>query len=287
MIPKILNCEQGSTEWLALRKTCLTASDLSVIMGMNPWKSCLTLWEEKLGLREPEKVNERMKEGSRLEILARDYFNKTHNTDFEPVVLQHGDINYFMASLDGINSKGEILEIKCGQGSHTLALQGVVPEYYQTQIQWQMMCSNTVSALYFSYRSDEDNVLMKVDRDDELIERMIVEADKFYQMLQNFTPPPLCDKDFIKRDSRELQFHVEIWKQNKEELKRLEAKDELLRDTIVRMCENQSSECNGVRIAKTVRRGNIEYAKIEMLKNIDLEKYRGKSTTSFRFTEIK
>lgn len=287
MKPTILNIEQGSREWLELRCKKITATNIAPIMGLSPYKTAIALWEEKLGFREPEKTNAKMYEGSRLEVLARDYFNMIHDTDFAPAVLQHGEIDYLMASLDGINKKGEILEIKCGQGSHDLAKKGVVPEYYLSQLQCQMYCADTKQAFYFSYRGDDDNILLVVDRDDDFIDKMLVEADKFYKMLVNFTPPTACDQDFIKRDSKELKFYIEIWKQTKEELKKLENKDLLLRDTIISMCENQSSECAGVRIAKQTRRGNIEYGKIAELKNVDLEKYRSKSSTSFRFTEIK
>jgi putative phage-type endonuclease len=287
MKPIIRTEIQGSAEWHSLRNKMISATNIAPIMSLSPWKTALMLWEEKLGLREPEKMNSKMEEGMMLEGHALAFFNKKKDSDFKPIVLQHGNIQYLMASLDGMNSNGEVLEIKCGKGSHELAKQGIVPEYYYSQVQCQLFCSNASEAYYFSYRSDDDNILLTVNRDEKFIEKMLVAVDIFHRNLLNFTPPLATDRDFIKRDSRELQFHLEVWKQTKAEIKLLEAKDELLRDTIINMCEGQSSECNGVRIAKTTTKGRIDYSKIDALKEIDLEIYRSKPVTSFRFTEMK
>ena len=70
--------EQGSPEWLEIRKTKITSSDASIINGSNTFNgnSPFKLWQQKVGIEEREPVNERMLEGSRLEIEARDWFNK-------------------------------------------------------------------------------------------------------------------------------------------------------------------------------------------------------------------
>ena len=293
MIPIIREEIQGSQEWLSLRKTKITATDSGVILGLNPWKTPLQLWEEKLGLRELQPVNDKMREGSLLEEEARKFVNeKRHYNNFRPIVLQSTIYPFMMASLDGFDdNRGDpiprILEIKCGKRSHELALNGEIPPYYMAQLQKQMFVSQISTISYFSYRNDDDNIEIIVNRDDAFIEKMIKAETKFYKCMMDFQAPPATDHDFVKRDSRELQFHLEVWKQTKAEMKLLEAKDELLRDTIIQMCDGQSSECNGVRIVKTTRRGNIQYDKIEALKEIDLEVYRSKPTTSYRFTEIK
>lgn len=284
---KIINCEQGSAEWHSLRKRMISATNIAPIMQISPWKTALALYEEKMGIREPEKLNSKMAEGMRLEEDARQFMNRVHKTDFKPVVLQHGDIPYLMASLDGMNTKGEILEIKCGQGSHDLAKQDVIPAYYMSQLQCQMFCSNTSEAYYFSYRSDTDNILLFVDRDDEFIEKMLVAVDIFYDMMMTFTPPPATDKDFIKRDDKDWYLHTEIYKETVKQRKLLEAKEECLRNEIVSMCDGQSSQGNGIRVSKTLTKGRIKYDAIPELKEIDLEKFRGKPVSSFRFTETK
>lgn len=44
-------------EWLRERKKGLGASDAGTIIGVNKWKSNLELWEEKVGIREPEDIS--------------------------------------------------------------------------------------------------------------------------------------------------------------------------------------------------------------------------------------
>ena len=44
-------------EWLQERKKGLGASDAGTIIGVNTWKSNVELWQEKIGLREPEDIS--------------------------------------------------------------------------------------------------------------------------------------------------------------------------------------------------------------------------------------
>lgn len=44
-------------EWLQERKKGIGASDAGTIIGVNNWKSNVELWQEKIGLREPEDIS--------------------------------------------------------------------------------------------------------------------------------------------------------------------------------------------------------------------------------------
>ena len=48
----MIELEQGSPEWLSWRRTVITATDASVIMGNNPWETPYSCWQRKLGLLE-------------------------------------------------------------------------------------------------------------------------------------------------------------------------------------------------------------------------------------------
>lgn len=45
------------SEWLQHRKKGLGASDAGTIIGVNKWKTNVELWQEKVGLREPEDIS--------------------------------------------------------------------------------------------------------------------------------------------------------------------------------------------------------------------------------------
>lgn len=285
---KKVECEQGSTEWLALRKTKITATDTGVILGLNPWKTPLMLWEEKLGLREPQAENEKMREGKRLEVEALDFLNSTSETQdehFLPEVLISTKYPFMMASLDAMNDLQEIVEIKCGKGSHELAKQGIIPDYYVSQCQKQMFVSGCEKMTYVSFRGKDDSVSIVVERDDSFIEKMIEAETEFYRCLMELTPPPATNRDFIIKETKDWHLHAEVWKDTKRQIKLLEAKEEALRDELIEMCEGQSSQGSGIKISKSIRRGNIDYSAIEELNEIDLEKYRKKPTIFWRISE--
>ncbi len=85
----VVQLEQGSDQWLAWRKSKLTATDIPVVLGSNPFKTPLELWEEKLGFKEATKLNAAMKRGQDLEEEARTLASHEIGTSFDPCVLEH------------------------------------------------------------------------------------------------------------------------------------------------------------------------------------------------------
>lgn len=51
-----LNLKHGSSEWLYFRRTGIGGSDASAVLGLNPWKSNVELYKEKLG-GEPKPIS--------------------------------------------------------------------------------------------------------------------------------------------------------------------------------------------------------------------------------------
>lgn len=125
--------EQGSEEWLALRKRYITSTDVANIMGIG-FKTPYQLYLEKMDLVPPQEANEKMKEGSRLEPIAREWINENGDYNYQPAVVVR---DIFMASLDGIDGDS-ILEIKSGMKSYSQAEMSEIPDYYRSQIQHQL-----------------------------------------------------------------------------------------------------------------------------------------------------
>lgn len=64
-------------EWLRVRKHGLGGSDISILLGINPWRSELELWLDKTNqTNESVAENEAMYFGSLLEPLLREEFTK-------------------------------------------------------------------------------------------------------------------------------------------------------------------------------------------------------------------
>ena len=94
-------------EWLQARKNYIGGSDAAAILGLNPWKTNVDLWEEKTGRKEAADIsdNEAVKFGSQSEPYLRELF-KLDNPDLE---VRYMENNMFLndtypwahASLDG------------------------------------------------------------------------------------------------------------------------------------------------------------------------------------------
>ena len=112
MFAEKIDLVQGSHEWLAFRKTKITATDAPVIMGVSPWKTKRQLYYEKLSDDNGSTFkSKRMQRGIDLEPLARDLFILNHGYMCKPCVIVK---DWAMASLDGMDESRQIIvEIKC------------------------------------------------------------------------------------------------------------------------------------------------------------------------------
>lgn len=101
---------QSKEEWFKLRK--LGGSDASAILGYNPYRTNLQLWQELVGLRERQAVDNKFtRYGTEVEqylrgIFIADFKDYENNSYFLKVshtkeVLQRIDKPYLTASLDG------------------------------------------------------------------------------------------------------------------------------------------------------------------------------------------
>ncbi len=185
----VIQVEQGSEKWLELRKTKISATHTAIILGLNPFKTRHELWLEMIGLKDPEPMNDKMREGQVLEEEARNYINNAFDTDFKPVVLVSTIHPFMMASLDGMDSTGKILEIKCGVKSYKQLGDGIIPEYYLAQMYKQMYVSDNAYCQYMCYRTPKKWESIYIDRDEEFIKHMIEQETIFYDCVVNFIDP--------------------------------------------------------------------------------------------------
>ncbi len=179
---------QGSQEWKEFRRKHVGASDASIVMGLNPWRTTIQLWEEKT-LGWEQEMNDKMRDGQKMEDEARECYEKISGLKVKPKVAEC-EINPFLsASFDGItDSYDYAVEIKCGKASHYLAKNNVIPPYYYSQLQHQMMIAGIFEMDYFSY-SKKDQFSINVKRDDEFIIKMIEKELEFWNNVINFMPP--------------------------------------------------------------------------------------------------
>lgn len=133
-------------EWLEERKKGIGGSDAATILGLNPYKTNMQLWEEKTGRRQAEDISEKeyVKYGTNAEDLLRELFKldypKYEVKHDENTIIKHPKYSFLFASLDGTlidKETGEmgILEIKT-----TNILQSMQKEKWKEKIPDNYYC---------------------------------------------------------------------------------------------------------------------------------------------------
>ncbi len=152
--------DQGSPAWRAARKNRIGSSDIPVIMRASPYKTRRELWEERTGRREVPDIS-RMRHvirGVLAEPVARALIEKRRGLTYTTPVLFHPVHGWAVASLDGLCAD-HVLEIKTmSLEKHLDVREGIVPDYYVMQCQWQLLISGRQRALFASYRPEDETL---------------------------------------------------------------------------------------------------------------------------------
>jgi len=281
---KEIKVEQGTDEWLSWRKTVITATDASVIMGNNPWTTPYKCWQRKLGLVEEQKSNDAMERGKRLEPEARAQFIQRYDINMQPMVVESTEYEFLGASLDGITFSGRfILEIKCGGTKlHDLAARGEIPAYYLDQMQHQLLVTGAEKCFYYSYNGT-DGICIEVLPDPDFVHKFIPKARAFWKGVAFFEPPSLQDSDYVNmNDNLDWEEYTRMYRETDKSIKALEEKKDYLRRKLIELCADQNCSGKGIKVMKTTIKGRIAYDEIPEIQGVDLEKFRKSSTSSWK-----
>lgn len=267
--------EQDTPEWLEMRKTHIGASDAAIIMKVSPWKTPYQLWQEKLGVVEPEPENFAMREGKRKEPIARKVLEEELGMPLIPSIKLHNERSWQMASLDAMSlDESVIAEIKCpGKADHEQALSGIVPEKYYPQLQHQIEVCGLDYAYYFSFDGVK-GISIKVFRDEKYIKKLVEEEERFFECMQNFESPTMTDRDYQMQTSNEWAILACRWDQLAGQLKQLEQEEKDIKNQLISLCNGKSSMGGGIKVSKCHRKGVIDYTKIPELQGLNLDVYR-------------
>lgn len=267
-------------EWLEWRKGGIGSSDAPVIMGLSPWKTPHQLWLEKTGQETKEKTNDYiLNKGHNMEPKARALYEIIDNAPYPACNMQHKRYNFMRASLDGFNAeKNTLIEIKyVGAEDHENAKKGIVPEKYYWQLQHQLFVSMAYCAVYISFNG-HDIATVVVEPNDH--DRLLDEALEFWSHVKNNEAPDLTDRDYLKVHDEALSESFREWEAAKDALKSAEELVKYYQEKIFKnpLVKGKSIVCDNFRVNLIERKGNVNYKSIPQLKDVDLEKYRGKSS---------
>jgi putative phage-type endonuclease len=190
---KIINCEQGTEEWLNHRLGVATASNFNKIITSKGDLSktiktyALQLASELLTIRQEEGFkSDDMIRGNQLEEEARAAYEEYNFVKVDQVgFVSCDDYGY---SPDGFVGKDGAVEFKCPK-SHThvkYLADNKLPTEYKAQVQGGLFCTGRQWCDFVSYHPDfiEDKRLLvvRVNRDEEFISKLKIGINKVIEM---------------------------------------------------------------------------------------------------------
>lgn len=184
---------ENHEEWLKERRYGIGASDAAALLGMSKWKTNQQLWEEKVGLREPEDISDKpyVQYGHDAEPHIRALFALNHpelEVTYESPykIIRHDKFPFIFCTPDGelkeiATGRRGGLEIKTTEirnPSQWEEWNGQIPQQYFCQVIWQMIASGWkfvwLTALIKWYTREGD---LRMDIREYLIERADVVED--------------------------------------------------------------------------------------------------------------
>lgn len=200
-------------KWLEVRRGGVGSSDAAAAVGMNPYKSQLELWMEKTGRgtegEDRVDMESPMYWGTLLEPYVAQAYQKKTNRRVRKVnaVLQHPTFPFMRANIDREivgNCEVQILECKtAGEFGSRLWRDGV-PEYVQLQVQHQLAVTGKAAADVAVLLCGQHLEIHRINRDEDVIARLIVLEARFWEYVESDTPPPADGSESADKALRQL-----------------------------------------------------------------------------------
>lgn len=292
---------QGSKEWHKARVGRITGSTVGAILGLSPWQKPKDILRAMV----------REYHGAESEFNAQ--FVADHGKNNEQrallcfmretglMVEQCGFFPYgdrMGASPDGLTSDGGVLELKVpyslrnGGEFKPLADQ----PHYAAQVQMEMLSTGRAHAWFGQYIAPKGDPLApdyvpelllveRVEADPEWIDRNLPAISAFYELyLSELDNPEHLEPLRVHVDSADaatlLMEMDAIRKRKKED----EAREKEILEELVKLAGEKDALVHGRRLTKVEKVGSVDYSKVPELKGVDLNKYRKRGSSFWRFS---
>ena len=309
---KQVNLEQRSDAWLDWRRSGVTASDASVLLGQSAYKSRWQLWAEKSGLQDEPDLsgNPHVQRGIEQEDDARNLMEQAlGDVPLLPVCGEWEQNPRLRASFDGLTSDGIPVELKapCQKVYQEVKAlkdqsEGYRRAYLQTQ--FQMLVADAPHCWLCFYHKGLPILPACISRDELMVRELQQEAESFWQLVEEGIEP---DKDperdvFVPQDeSEQVQWHklATLYRRRqlhldklKEELESGKSQQKQLQQLLQQlMGDFKTAQSDGVRICRSDCAGSVDYQKVlealcqqHQLALPDLEPFRRKGRQQVRVT---
>lgn len=281
-------------EFQEFRFCGLGGSDAAALMGVHPWKTEYSLWEEKVFRIEKTKSNAAMEHGKRMEEPTRKKLEEKYNVALFPQSWIDKENAWFRGNVDGVAIDGSLMvEIK-NPSSKAIHLQvkndKVIPEYYFPQCQWYLGLAETQgydfeTILYASHFSD-DLFDLQIAKDPAYISELAERGEAFWDKVLNFEPPEMTDRDKMaiakagKTKAERLSEVIRL-------LDELEDEKDKLKGDLIDLSDGKSCAGFGISLTKYAEKGRIDWAKWQKdHPEHDYDAYRKPHLTKWRLSRI-
>jgi putative phage-type endonuclease len=190
-------------EWLAARRRGIGGSDIAAILGMDPYRSPLEVFLDKLGERPdvPRSVelSEAAAWGHRLEPVVAAAF--AERTGLRPVpapgMLAHVERPWMLATVDRLfaeDVEGEpagVLEVKTRSAYQLDEWADGVPDAPALQTHWYLTVTGYARAYVAALIGGQRLIVHRIERDDGLAAHLVEAAGDFWRRVQHREPPPV------------------------------------------------------------------------------------------------
>lgn len=183
------------------REKFIGGSDIGAILGLNKWKSAYTLWAEKTGLIQAEKLDDKLQIwlGHHLEQVVADRYELETGRKVRQSFMSYGikEYPYLRGHVDRL-VVGEKRGLECKTTSSynkTDYAAGDIPPMYYAQCQFYMMVTGYEVWDIATLRDNREFFIQEIKRDDEYIAQMLAAASDFWKHVQDGTPPAADGSD--------------------------------------------------------------------------------------------
>lgn len=183
------------SEWLEWRKKGIGGSDAAAIAGLNPWKSPIEIYLEKIGDIGPSEPGEAAYWGNILEAIVADEFERRTNLKLRRcnAILQHPLYPFMLGNIDRLIVGQKVgLECKTTSAYSKDAWDGDnVPDAYILQCQHYMAVTGYKAWWIACLIGGNKFIYKLIERDEDIINYLIKLEGDFWRRVQEKDPPPM------------------------------------------------------------------------------------------------
>jgi len=170
-------------EWLLARKSGIGGSDAASVVGLNPYKSSVSVYIDKITEEAKEEKNYKMELGQKLEDFVAKEFSLITNKDVRNVngILKNDKYPFAIANIDkAIVGEKAFLECKVTNSYSKKEWKEQPPIHYQIQCFHYMAVTGATHCYIAALIGNEELIVHKLDRDEEVIDSLMKQEEAFW-----------------------------------------------------------------------------------------------------------